>query len=206
MIIMKKTSPTTTKIGRPRTFIHEDALNEAMLAFWEYGFETTSMSLLTKRMNMNAPSIYAAFGDKKNLFLKALDMYVGSLADIKNFIDQSSTAFDAANNLLQNSAERFTGKNTPNGCMLASSTASGSAESADVQAIASKMRSRIEGFLKDRIKRDQKNKILPKSVSSDGLAGLTISTIQGMSVLARDGASRKKLLQIVDTAMLAWPS
>jgi AcrR family transcriptional regulator len=206
MIAMKQASQTTIKIGRPRAFIHEEALNEAMLAFWEYGFETTSMSLLAKRMNMNAPSIYATFGDKKNLFLKALDKYVGNLADIKTFIDQSPSAFDAANNLLQNSAKRFTEKNTPNGCMLASSIATGSAESADVQAIASKIRSRIEGFLKDRIQRDQENKILPKSVSSEGLAGLTISTIQGMSVLARDGASRKKLLQIVDAAMLAWPS
>lgn len=203
MIIMKQA--LETKMGRPRAFIHEEALHEAMLAFWEHGYETTSMSLLSKRMNMNAPSIYAAFGDKKDLFLKALDKYVGNLSDLKTFIDQSPSSFEAAHHLLHMSAERFTGKNTPHGCMLASATASGSAESADVQAIAGKMRSKIEGFLKERIQHDQDNKILPKSASPEGLAGLTLSTIQGMSVLARDGASRKKLLHIADTAMLAWP-
>lgn len=202
---MKKDQPETIKIGRPRAFSYEVALNEAMLTFWEHGYETTSMTLLSKKMGMNAPSIYAAFGEKKSLFLQALDKYVGNLDEIKAFIDQSPSALKAANDLLIMSAERFTGKNTPSGCMLASAVATGSAESSDVRSVASKVRSKIEGFLRDRIKKDQENMVLSQSVSAEALAGLTISTIQGMSVLARDGASRKKLIQIVDTAMIAWP-
>ena len=73
---MKQHDVELPKIGRPRNFDVDDALKKAMLLFWEHGFETTSMTLLSKHMGMNAPSIYAAFGDKKSLFLKALDLYV----------------------------------------------------------------------------------------------------------------------------------
>ncbi len=201
---MKHKMVDLPKIGRPRSFKSDEALNQAMLVFWQHGFETTSMSLLSQKMNMNAPSIYAAFGDKKALFLKALDLYVGNLGDIKAFIDSSPSAFEAADGLLKLSAVRFTGKDTPNGCLLASAVATGSSEFADVQAVAGKIRFKIEGFLKDRIELDIKNKTLPKNSSAEGLAGLTVGMIQGMSVLARDGASRKKLLRIAETAMLAW--
>lgn len=192
------------RIGRPRDYQADEALNEAMLLFWEYGFETTSMSTLSKKMNMNAPSIYAAFGDKKALFLKALDRYVGDINDIEKFVQDATSAFDAADGMLKQSAIRFTGKSTPNGCMLASAVASGSPEAADVQAVAGQIREKIESLLRHRIEVDIKNKILPKNTSSEALAGLTIATIQGMSVLARDGASRKKILLIAETAMSAW--
>lgn len=193
------------KIGRPRAFDQESALNAAMLAFWKHGYETTSMSVLSKEMKMNPPSIYAAFGDKQSIFLKALDLYVGHLSDIKTAIDESASAFEAAGGMLRLSAVRFTGKQTPKGCMLASAVATGSAEASYVRAVASKIRLKIESFLKDRVELDILNQKLPKTTSSEGLAALTIATIQGMSVLARDGASRKKLILIAETSQLAWP-
>lgn len=208
MTVMKQSKTVhqieTARIGRPRDYQADKALNEAMLLFWKHGFETTSMSMLSKKMNMNAPSIYAAFGDKKALFLKALDLYVGDIKDIEKFINESTSAFEAADDMLKKSALRFTGKSTPSGCMLASAVASGSPEAADVQAVAGHTREKIESILKHRIEIDIKNKILPKNTSAEALAGLTISVIQGMSVLARDGVSRKKILLIAETAMSAW--
>ncbi|MBC7466964.1 MAG: TetR/AcrR family transcriptional regulator [Bdellovibrio sp.] len=201
---MKQHKPETSKIGRPRDYEEDEALNKAMLLFWRHGFETTSMSLLSKNMNMNAPSIYAAFGDKKSLFLKALDLYVGKLSEIESFLDNAPSAFEATYEILKQSAIRFTGKETPTGCMLASAVASCSAESADVQITTAKIRAKIESLIKQRIEKDIKNQILPKSFSAEAFAALATATIQGMSVLARDGASRKKVLLIAETSMLSW--
>lgn len=205
MITMKHVEESGAKIGRPRAFDRDLALSSAMLVFWEHGFEASSMSILSEKMKMNAPSIYAAFGDKKSLFLTALDLYTGDVTEIKKFIDSAETAYEASDQLLKQSVVRFTGRSTPSGCMLASSVASGSAEAADLQEVAAKIRSKIEGFLRTRIEFDMRNGQLPKTTDAEGLAGLTIGTIQGLSVLARDGASRKKLLRIAETAMLAWP-
>ncbi len=197
--------PTVT-IGRPRAFHREEALKVAMLTFWQHGYETTSMSLLSKKMKMSAPSIYATFGDKKGLFLEALDLYVGDLNDMKMFLDQSTSAFEGASQLLKMSAYRFTDNSNPCGCMLASSAASGSSDSKDVQKITGQFREKIENLIQHRIEQDIKKGRLAKSTSAEALATLTVATIQGMSVLARDGASRKKLIQLAETAMRAWGS
>src|ERR1700736_6971256 len=62
-------------VGRPRAFDIDGALDLAMQVFWRQGYEGTSLSDLTKAMGINRPSLYAAFGNKEELFRKALDRY-----------------------------------------------------------------------------------------------------------------------------------
>lgn len=62
--------------GRKREFDYELALNAAMNVFWQKGYSGTSMSDLIERMNINKPSIYRAFGNKEDLFIKATERYL----------------------------------------------------------------------------------------------------------------------------------
>ena len=64
------------KAGRPLSFDRQAALHQAMLLFWQHGYEATSLSGLTAAMGVTPPSIYAAFGDKKRLFLEAVAHYL----------------------------------------------------------------------------------------------------------------------------------
>ena len=189
-----------TKTGRPRAFDEGAVLNKAMLMFWQHGYESTSMAVLSESMGMSPPSIYAAFGDKEALFLKSLDLYVGNLDQLRDFVNECSSAKEAVQVVLKASVIRFTGSYTPQGCMLASSTASCSAEAVHVQAVATKKRARIEEILRDRIDRDLKSGRLEKVTSASTLAALVITTIQGLSVLARDGVAREKLFDIAASA------
>src|SRR4029077_11955803 len=61
--------------GRPRSFDRGRALERAMHVFWRQGYEATSVSDLTRAMHINPPSLYAAFGDKEQLYLEALARY-----------------------------------------------------------------------------------------------------------------------------------
>ncbi len=61
--------------GRPRGYSPEAALGHALLTFWKAGFSATSLDDLSAAMGMNRPSLYAAFGDKKSLYLKAIALY-----------------------------------------------------------------------------------------------------------------------------------
>lgn len=194
------------KIGRPLSFDRDVALREAMLAFWRYGYETTSISDLTAAMRVTAPSIYAAFGDKRRLFLAAVNLYAGDLSAMDEWILAAPTAQDAARSLLVASAERFTGETTPPGCLLASATASGSAACVAVMAAVTEVRQRIEAALRQRIERDITSRFLREKISADALAGMIMAVIQGMSVLARDGAGRPKLLAISEQALRRWPT
>jgi AcrR family transcriptional regulator len=156
-------------------------------------------------MGVTSPSIYAAFGDKRRLFLEAVDLYLSGPVTAKSIIADAATAREAAEGLLQTSAAGFTGPDTPAGCLLASATASCSAASRDVQQALAARRQGIEADLRARIVQAMATGELPAGTDADALAGHVMAVIQGLSTLARDGAPREKLARIVETAMAAWP-
>ena len=69
-------SKTTASLGRPRAFDADVALDRAMHVFWAKGYEGAALSDLTQAMRINRPSLYAAFGNKEQLFRKVLDRYM----------------------------------------------------------------------------------------------------------------------------------
>ena len=194
------------RTGRPLSFDRDAALRQAMLTFWRHGYETTSVPDLTAAMGINAPSLYAAFGDKKRLFLEAVRLYAGDPADMERTIVAAPTAYQAAHDLMAAAATNYTGEATPRGCLLASATASGSAAAADVRHAVADMRRGIESCLRVRIERDIEDGVLPQGTQAAPLAGLVLAVTQGMSVLARDGASRTSLLAMIEAVLRAWPS
>lgn len=193
------------KTGRPLSFDREHALEQAMLTFWRYGYETTSIADLTAAMGVAPPSLYAAFSDKKRLFLEAVRRYAGDPGVLAAVIDKAPTAYDAARTMLTGAAELFTGDTTPKGCLLSSATASGSAASADVQRTIADIRAAIGARLCVRIENDIAHGALPPDTDANGLAGLVIAVTQGLSTLARDGLPRAALLSVVEAALQAWP-
>jgi AcrR family transcriptional regulator len=202
---MDNGEPQPRRPGRPLSFDRQAALQQAMLTFWQHGYETTSISDLTSAMGVTAPSIYTAFGDKKRLFLEAMHLYAGSPDDLQNSLDQAATARDAASAMLMSAARTFTGETTPRGCLLASATASGSNASADVQTAVAEVRRDIIARLKARIDRDIAAGVLPDTASAPTLATMVVAVIQGMSVLARDGMDRESLLMMASCALEGWP-
>ena len=203
---MKQADPQARKTGRPLSFDRATVLEKAMQAFWRSGYETTSITDLTAAMGITAPSLYGSFGDKRQLFLEAMHLYAGSLDDQKKNLAEAPTARDAVHRMMIAAAAAFTSKATPKGCLLASATASGSENSADVQAAVAEVRRKIERCICERIERDVASHLLPTKTNSASLAAMVIAVIQGMSVLARDGHSYEKLVGVVDTAIMAWPT
>jgi AcrR family transcriptional regulator len=195
----------TRKPGRPLSFDRDAAVHSAMLLFWRHGYEATSLNQLTTAMGIAPPSLYAAFGDKKGLFLEAVKRYVSGPITSEQLIEQAATARDAAWVLLNAAAKGFTGADTPSGCLLASSVISCSASAVEVQQQLALIRRGIEAQLRRKTARAIRVGELPASADAAVLAGLTMAVIQGMSTLARDGASRQKLMGVAKHAMLAWP-
>lgn len=193
------------RIGRPLSFDRDTALHQAMLLFWRSGYEGTSLNDLTTAMGVTAPSIYAAFGDKRRLFLEAVDRYLSGPLTAGSIIADAATAREAAADLLQASVVGFTGSDTPAGCLLASATISCSTAAMDIQQALAARRGGIEAALRARILKAVATGELPARTDADALAGNVMAVIQGLSTLARDGASREKLTRIARMAMAAWP-
>jgi AcrR family transcriptional regulator len=192
--------------GRPRSFDREAALDRAMLLFWEHGYEATSMSELTSVMGISPPSVYAAFGDKQQLFLAAVDRYITrGGAGTLSLMAEAKTAREAVAQFLQTSALRLSQPHFPRGCMVVLAAVTCSEEAAPVQHKLAACRAAWERSLKQRIEQGIAEGDVPANTSASALASFYMAVVQGMSLHAKDGATRKRLQEIVDTAMRAWP-
>jgi AcrR family transcriptional regulator len=203
-VAMKQAGTQPRKTGRPLSFDRDDVLEKAMLAFWESGYETTSIADLTAAMGVTAPSLYAAFGNKQQLFLEAVRRYAGDHAALEQAMSQAPTARQAVTDMLRGAAVLYTGDATPRGCLLASAAATGSPDAADVRAAVTAERREVRDMLMRRIEADIAQGQLSPDTPAAVLADLALAVTQGMSVLARDGADRSRLLAIADAVTASW--
>lgn len=192
--------------GRPRAFDSDRALDRALEVFWRQGYEGTGISDLTKAMGIkNAPSLYNAFGNKEQLFIKVLDHYAeGPARYIREAFDQP-TARAAVEALLHGAADATTDPDHPRGCITVQGAlaCSPGAEAARDELVA--RRAAGETALRERLLRARGNEELPAGTDADGLARYFATIYQGIAVQAAGGATREQLHQIVDTAMTVWP-
>ena len=206
---MKKESPDKpVKVrrprGRPRSFDRDAALDAALEVFWAKGFEAASLNDLTTAMGINPPSLYAAFGDKEGLFLEAVKRYEARQGESCPF-DEEPTARASIEKLLRELACEFTESCHPRGCMMVMASATSTTSSTRLQHEIAERRGAARARLKERIERGVKAGELPRGTDASALANFYMAVIAGMSLQARDGASRKSLLAMVDAAMRAWP-
>lgn len=203
---MKKISATAPrKPGRPKSFDRDVALEQAMHLFWRHGYESTSLADLTAAMGISPPSLYAAFGDKKTLFREVVRRYLGGGETAESIIANAPSAFSAAEALLHGSAILFTGESTPPGCLVASAAASCSASAADIQHELAQVRSDTQSALRTKIERDIDAGLVAPGADANAHAAHVVAVIQGMSTLARDGATRATLLRMAGVALSGWP-
>jgi AcrR family transcriptional regulator len=193
------------RMGRPLSFDRAAALDAAMRVFWRLGYEAASISELTAAMGITPPSLYTAFGDKRRLFLDAVEYYLTKPGhDLPKILRSADTAREAIARMLDNASIEQTRKGLPRGCMLMSATIA-SPDEIDVQEATMKLRGTVERALRGRIERGIRDGELPGATDAAALASFYLAVIQGMSSQARDGATRKKLSAIADAAMAAWP-
>ena len=197
--------PVKKPRGRPRSFDREAALDRAMDVFWRKGFEATSIHDLTEAMGINPPSLYAAFGDKERLFLEAVEKYQAMHGGKCPYAEEP-TAKAAIEKLLVYSANEMTKSCNPRGCMMAMSAATCTSSSEEMRSALQERRAVSRERIKERIDRGMQEGDVPPSIDAAALADFYAAVISGMSLQARDGASRKSLLATVETAMRAWPA
>jgi AcrR family transcriptional regulator len=192
-------------LGRPRSFDRDDALKRALLVFWKHGYDSTSIALLTDALGIGAPSLYAAFGDKRALFDEALEYYVKTYgAFTMRALREEANERAAIERLLREAAVAFTSKDHPPGCLVSGAT-NCSPQSAWVQRRLKSLRAYSIRALEEKIGSAKARGRLPPDVDVHALALFYASMLQGMSGQARDGASREELEAIAEAALRAWP-
>jgi AcrR family transcriptional regulator len=187
--------------GRPRAFDPEEALGTAMRVFWEKGYEGTSLTDLTQAMGINRPSLYAAFGNKEELFRRVCGRYA-EMATCPSKVE-GRTAREAVENFFRAGIESLS-DSAHAGCMFVTSALTGSDESNAVRQELCIARNEVVRAWKERFEAAAAaGETLP--ASPDELARFVMTVSNGMSVQARSGATREDLQRVADIALRVWP-
>ncbi len=192
-------------VGRPRNFDLDQALESAMQVFWKKGYEGTSLPDLTEAMGINRPSLYAAFGNKEELFRKVIDRYVAGPASCMQRALQAATAREVAQGWLQSALEMQT-QGDNRGCLVVNGAVIGSDASESIRKELIARRAFGESKLRERLEQAQASGDLPANASPADLARYITTVIQGMSIQAAAGATRAQLQSVIDLAMRSWPT
>lgn len=157
------------------------------------------MATLTEAMGLNPPSVYAAFGGKRELFDAVVAHYQEEKRELMaSALSESGSAREAVARLLRVLADDYTDRSHPPGCLVISAAVNCSPAASEVEASLRAHREASKRAIAERIAVDH-------PARAEALALYVAAVVQGMSTQARDGATREQLRGLADTAMLAWP-
>ena len=192
-------------MGRPREFDVDKALELALQVFWRKGYEGASMTDLTETMGITKPSLYSAFGNKEELFRKALDRYVDGPGGYVQVALAKPTVRGVVEHLLYEAADAVTDPNHPPGCLAVQGALScGDAAESIKQELMSR-RAKGEQDLRQRFERAIAEGDLPQESDAADLAAYFSAMLQGMAVQAAGGTTREQLRKIAEMALRTWP-
>src|SRR5260370_13883533 len=190
LLIGMKSETALTQRGRPRAFDPDVVLDRAMHVFWAKGYEGAALSDLTRAMRINRPSLYAAFGNKEQLFRKVLDRYAnGPLAYFRKAL-AAAKARDVIEQILLGAANMASDPRLPAGCLMVQGALACGYAAGSVQKEVTARRAASEVALRRRLQRAKRQGDLPPSADPAELARYVMTVLQGMAVPGRDGAKR----------------
>ncbi|MCS3804227.1 AcrR family transcriptional regulator [Chromobacterium alkanivorans] len=188
--------------GRPREFDRDQALRQAMLAFWRRGYEGTSMSDLVAALGIASARIYAAFGSKEELFREAVALYAagdGGFAD--QALSQEDDVVAAIQRMLADAVALYTRDDLPHGCMVVSAATNCSEQNDGVLEWLRAQRQARTQSVTERLRRGVADGQLGPDADVDALGDFYAAQLHGVSVQARDGVPRERLLASLAVAM-----
>jgi TetR/AcrR family transcriptional repressor of nem operon len=189
-------------MGRCKEFDPGEVLSSAQQCFKEHGYSGASMSTLCECMGIGRASIYATYGDKKQLFLAALSDYVNAtVAFMIGRLEGAENPADEVRSLMRDIAEWSCQAEGKHGCFLANSATELGSSDPEIQAFIAKSYTRLEDGYCRALERAQENGQLARDKNPRALARFFLSTIQGMRVIGKARPDQDTMRDIAESAL-----
>jgi TetR/AcrR family transcriptional repressor of nem operon len=187
---------------RPRSFDEEAVLDQAVELFWERGYEGTSLAELETRLGLGRQSLYNTFGDKRTLFLKALERYRHAVADGPlAHLNTSGAGLDAIREFFQATVESLTTPAPRRACLVASTILECGSQDADALLRCNRARAELERGLRRALAQAKIRGELRETLDVEATATLFVIQTYGLSVLAKSGATAAELHAAVEVLL-----
>lgn len=199
-MVQKKNGPTETQSapkrrGRPRAFEPDVALGKAMDVFRDGGFAATSLDDLSEAMGINRPSLYGAFGDKRDLYLKAYERYRHEMAAaFAGAFDPALTLRETLEKIYATAIDVYlAGDNGPRGCFTVMTATSEAMADPEIRTYVQKSLGSTQRALAKRFLVAQQAGELPPTADVQVLAQIGSSTIEAIAIRSRARLPRSDL-------------
>ena len=192
--------------GRTRQFDADEALGRALEVFWKRGYEGATLPELTRAMGINRPSLYAAFGNKEQLFRKALNRYQTGPNSFLSEALRQPTARAAVEAIFAGFVRMQRGRGKPRGCLIVSGALACGEAAAAVRRELAHLRQAAVTALRERFERAAQEGDLPAGADCATLARYVATVLNGLAVQAASGATEQELRLVSAAAMRAWPT
>jgi AcrR family transcriptional regulator len=190
--------------GRPRAYDPQTALQQALGVFWNTGYSGASLDSIATAAGMNRPSLYAAFGDKHALYIKALEQYweSASAAMQEALTDKDLTLEQALMGFYEGQLSiYFSGEGQPRGCFAIGTATTEAVEDSAIREVLADRLSRLDADLETRLRAAVSAGELKDDVDPAALAVLASSLLHSISIRARAGTSRTELTELARNAV-----
>ena len=182
---------------RPREFDPEQALDRAMRAFWAKGYEATSLDDLCEATDLSRSSLYAAYGDKRSLFLQTLDRYGdNAVARVSAALSRPEPVRKALEDFLAEMIEQIVSGFGRTGCFIGNCAAEVARHDRAAAAKINRNLDRIEAVFREGLERAQNNDELSAETDIGALARFFVASTQGLRLMGKANASRETLEDI----------
>ncbi|WP_260703338.1 TetR/AcrR family transcriptional regulator [Edaphobacter flagellatus] len=191
-------------MARSKEFDPERALAKAMHVFWRNGYEKTSIELLMEEMDIAKQSLYDTFGDKRQLYLKALAYYRDQTNGAMEHMLQAAPSIKEGFAKLLYGLAGETREQHERGCLLLSANLQRDPGDEEVAAFLRDNQARVEAIFVQALRRAKKQGELSRPANPAALARFFVVTIQGMRAMARLDSDKKALEQVARVALGAF--
>ena len=193
--------------GRPRKTDPDVVLDTAMKAFWERGFDGTSMNDLAEKTGMAKPGLYANFGDKEAIYAKAMERYCSTYAGpmLEDLVRSTDSLEITVRRFLDGVVAAATETMGPKGCFIANNLVECAGMPASLEALGRYVEERRQKAFVMRFQLAQKKGELPTDTDIKSLAEFYSGQALALAVMARAGAPWATLYRFIDTAMSLLP-
>ena len=189
-------------MARPRQFDADKALDRTMRVFWEHGYHATSVQDLMKAAGVQKQSLYCAFGDKRSLFLKCLNLYTKqTLFEIQRMLNETDSAVEGVERVMRFASQAPESKNCPPGCLMANTALELGLNDRGVAEEIRKMFRGVEKMLAAAVRKAQAQGEISKNLDCVAIGQALANTISGIRILEKTGASNQQIRTVVKTAL-----
>jgi TetR/AcrR family transcriptional repressor of nem operon len=189
---------------RQKEFDREAALDRAMSAFWTKGYASTSVEDLVARMGVQRGSLYATFGDKRTLFLSALDRYQRVVTrELFDALEAPGSGLEAIRRFFRLRVEGSLDRSRPPGCLVTNSAVELSRRDRGAAAKVGGSLAGLEAAFRRALERARAQGELAATRDVRALARFLTSSAQGLSVMAKAFPERAVLEDVVKVVLAA---